>query len=77
MNILLYRHDENSLSFVPLLIWMFQDIQDIAILNMEQDFLERNTAIRTQLLIFLRIPVETLHVAIVSQRVPNGINVRM
>ncbi len=73
MNIFVYSHNEYSLSLVPVLIWMLQDIQDIAILDMEQDFLERNAAMRTQLLILLRIPVETLHIAIVSQCVPNGI----
>jgi len=73
MDVFFYSHNENTLASVPLLIGMFQDIQDIAMLNVKKDFLERNTAFRMQLLILLGVPVEAFHMTIVAQCVPNGI----
>ncbi len=76
MHVIVYRYHEYALPLVPLLIGMFQDIQNISILDMEQDLLERNAAFRTQLLILLGVPVEAFHMAIVAQRVPNGITLK-
>jgi len=74
MGVFLYRNYENTLSFVTVLIGMFQNIQDIAVLDMKEDLLKRNTAFGPQVIVLVGVPVKALHMAIIAQCVPNGIN---
>ena len=73
VRIVVDRYNENTLSLVSFLIRVFQDVKDVTVLDVEQDFLERDVTLSTQLFVLFRIPVEALHVAIVSQCVLNGI----
>ena len=72
-NIVVHGNNNYMLPFISCSDWMFQDIQDVAIFDVEQYFLERNSSFAAKVLVLLGVPIEPPHPRIVEQCVPNGI----
>ena len=65
-------NDVYPLTWVPHLVWMIQDIQKVASLDMEYCLFERNSSLGNECLILLRAPREVPHACIIAQCVPFG-----
>ena len=73
-------NDHELLARVLLLVGVLQDIEDVAPLNMEYDFLKRNASGLLKQSVLLRAPGKVLHNTNVVQRVPfvnTGLTVRV
>src|SRR5918994_1654001 len=61
VHVLLAPDDEDALAGVTVRVRMFQDVQQIAALDVENDVLEPDATLRPELRVLRVIPVEVLH----------------
>ena len=61
VHVVLALDDEDALAGVAVGVRVFQDVEQVATLNVEDDVLEPDTAIRLELRVLRVVPGEVLH----------------
>src|SRR5258705_2282822 len=61
VNVVFALDDEDALAGVPVGVRVFQDVEQVATLNVEDDVLEPDAAIRLELRVLRVVPGEVLH----------------
>ena len=60
INVVLPSDNENALAAVTLGVRVLQDIEQVASLDVEDDFFEPDATLRSELRVLRRVPVEVL-----------------
>ena len=61
LHAVLALNDEDALEGVPVGVRVFQDVEQVATLNVEDDVLEPDAAVRSELRVLRVVPGEVLH----------------
>ena len=61
VHLVLALNDEDALAGVPVRVRVFQNVEQVAALDVEHDVLESDAALRPELRVLRVVPVEVLH----------------